>query len=254
MSYAPLANILKKTVRGVRKFVIRDYNEIEELQSSVRDIGSFVEKSKNKIVYEIESALMKVKPDFPVKKKIENNLADFWLIDVIDSPLNFSRANENFGVNISLFEKNIIKTNLFYNPIKDDFFFYEKGTGAFKNETRIRVSNKKKKEESLVSIHNNRRVSNVIQESLIKKYLTESFFSQVESGSYYCDQSNLCCGKIDCIIFIDPNNEVTQINDFVIGSAGGITHKLEIDKTKIFISGNKYIDKMVLEMIENNIR
>ena len=126
MSYAPLANILKKTVRGVRKFVIRDYNEIEELQSSVRDIGSFVEKSKNKIVYEIESALMKVKPDFPVKKKIENNLADFWLIDVIDSPLNFSRANENFGVNISLFEKNIIKTNLFYNPIKDDFFFMKK--------------------------------------------------------------------------------------------------------------------------------
>ena len=254
MSYAPLANILKKTVRGVRKFVIRDYNEIEELQSSVKDIGSFVEKSKNKIVYEIESALMKVKPDFPVKKKIENNLADFWLIDVIDSPLNFSRANENFGVNISLFEKNIIKTNLFYNPIKDDFFFYEKGTGAFKNETRIRVSNKKKKEESLVSIYNNRRVSNVIQESLIKKFLTESFFSQVESGSYYCDLSNLCCGKIDCIIFIDPSNEIIQINDFVIGSAGGITHKLEIDKTKIFISGNKYIDKMVLEMIENNIR
>ena len=72
------------------------------------------------------------------------------MIDVIDSPLNFSRANENFGVNISLFRKNIIKTNLFYNPIKDDF--YEKGTGAFKNETRIRVSNKKKKEESLVSI------------------------------------------------------------------------------------------------------
>ena len=176
------------------------------------------------------------------------------MIDVIDSPLNFSRANENFGVNISLFEKNVIKTNLFYNPIKDDFFFYEKGTGAFKNETRIRVSNKKKKEESLVSIYNNRRVSNVIQESLIKKFLTESFFSQVESGSYYCDLSNLCCGKIDCIIFIDPNNEIIQINDFVIGSAGGITHKLEIDKTKIFISGNKYIDKMVLEMIKNDIR
>ena len=37
MSYAPLANILKKTVRGVRKFVIRDYNEIEELQKKVAE-------------------------------------------------------------------------------------------------------------------------------------------------------------------------------------------------------------------------
>ena len=254
MSYAPLANILKKTVRGVRKFVIRDYNEIEELQSSVKDISSFVEKSQKKIVSEIEYVLKKIKPDFPVKTKIENNLSDFWLIDVVDSPLNFSRANENFGVNISLFEGNIIKTNLFYNPVKDDVFFYEKGTGAFKNETRIRVSNKKKREESLVSIFNNRTISNVIQESLIKKHLTESFFSQVESGSYYCDLCNLCSGKIDCIIFIDPDDEIIHINNLVIGSAGGVTHKLEIGKTKIFISGNKYIDKMVLEMIENNIR
>ena len=58
----------------------------------------------------------------------------------------------------------------------------------------------------------------------------------------------------DGSIEIFTQGEEEKINDFVIGSAGGITHKLEIDKTKIFISGNKYIDKMVLEMIENNIR
>ena len=71
------------------------------------------------------------------------------MINIIDSFLNFKRANDNFGINISLFEKNIIQTNLFYNPIKDDIFYYEKVTGAFKNETRIRVSNIKKKKNLL---------------------------------------------------------------------------------------------------------
>ena len=71
------------------------------------------------------------------------------MINIIDSFLNFKRANDNFGINISLFEKNIIQTNLFYNPIKDDIFYYEKVTGAFKNETRIRVSNIKKKRNLL---------------------------------------------------------------------------------------------------------
>ena len=33
--------------------------------------------------------------------------------------------------------------------LNDDVFFYEKTTGAFKNETRIRVSNKKKKKTHL---------------------------------------------------------------------------------------------------------
>ena len=149
MSYTPLANILKKSLRNLRKFIIRDYNEIEELQSSVKDTKLFIKKSQKKIEEEVVSLLTKIKPNFQIVKNIENNIQDFWMINIIDSFLNFKRANDNFGINISLFEKNIIQTNLFYNPIKDDIFYYEKVTGAFKNETRIRVSNIKKKKNLL---------------------------------------------------------------------------------------------------------
>ena len=149
MSYTPLANILKKNLRNLRKFIIRDYNEIEELQSSVKDTKLFIKKSQKKIEEEVVSLLTKIKPNFQIVKNIENNIQDFWMINIIDSFLNFKRANDNFGINISLFEKNIIQTNLFYNPIKDDVFYYEKVTGAFKNETRIRVSNIKKKKNLL---------------------------------------------------------------------------------------------------------
>ena len=145
MSYTPLANILKKNLRNLRKFIIRDYNEIEELQSSVKDTKLFIQKSQKKIEEEVVSLLTKIKPNFQIVKNIENNIQDFWMINIIDSFLNFKRANDNFGINISLFEKNIIQTNLFYNPIKDDIFYYEKVSGAFKNETRIRVSNIKKR-------------------------------------------------------------------------------------------------------------
>ena len=129
MSYTPLANILKKNLRNLRKFIIRDYNEIEELQSSVKDTKLFIKKSQKKIEEEVVSLLTKIKPNFQIVKNIENNIQDFWMINVIDSFLNFKRANDNFGINISLFEKNIIQTNLFYNPIKDDVFYYEKVTG-----------------------------------------------------------------------------------------------------------------------------
>ena len=47
MSYTPLANILKKNLRNLRKFIIRDYNEIEELQSSVKIQNCFKKVSKN---------------------------------------------------------------------------------------------------------------------------------------------------------------------------------------------------------------
>ena len=42
MSYTPLANVLKKNLRDLRKYIIRDYNEIEEL--SVHMIQRFCPK------------------------------------------------------------------------------------------------------------------------------------------------------------------------------------------------------------------
>ena len=252
MSYTPLANILKKNLRNLRKFIIRDYNEIEELQSSVKDTKLFIKKSQKKIEEEVVSLLTKIKPNFQIVKNIENNIQDFWIINIIDSFLNFKRANDNFGINISLFEKNIIQTNLFYNPIKDDIFYYEKVTGAFKNETRIRVSNIKKKEESIVSVFNNKRDSSLNYEGLIKKNLSENYFSTFESGSCYSDLSNLSCGKIDCCIIINPANNVVQEAGLIVSSTGGNSKIIELKDSKIFIAGNKFVDRMVIEMVEKS--
>ena len=252
MSYTPLANILKKNLRNLRKFIIRDYNEIEELQSSVKDTKLFIKKSQKKIEEEIVSLLTKIKPNFQIVKNIENNNQNFWMINIIDSFLNFKRANDNFGINISLFEKNIIQTNLFYNPIKDDIFYYEKVTGAFKNETRIRVSNIKKKEESIVSVFNNKRDYSLNYEGLIKKNLSENYFSTFESGSCYSDLSNLSCGKIDCCIIINPANKIVQEASLIVNSTGGSSKIIELKDSKIFIAGNKYVDRMVIEMVEKS--
>ena len=252
MSYTPLANILKKNLRNLRKFIIRDYNEIEELQSSVKDTKLFIQKSQKKIEEEVVSLLTKIKPNFQIVKNIENNIQDFWMINIIDSFLNFKRANDNFGINISLFEKNIIQTNLFYNPIKDDIFYYEKVTGAFKNETRIRVSNIKKKEESVVSVFNNKRDSSLSYEGLIKKNLSENYFSTFESGSCYSDLSNLSCGKIDCCIIINPANNVVQEAGLIVNSTGGNNKIIELKDSNILIAGNKYVDRMVIEMVEKS--
>ncbi len=250
MSFTPLANILKKNLRDLRKYIIRDYNEIEELQSSIKDTKLFIRNAQNKIEEEVLNFLKKIKPNLKIVKELENNTGDFWLISVIDSIINFKRANENFGINISLFEKNLIKTNFFYNPLKDEIFFYETGTGAFKNETRIRVSNKKKKDESLISIFNNKSNLSLTCEGLIKKNLSENYFSIVESGSCYSDLNNLSCGKIDCCIIVNPPEKLIIEAGLITNSTGGDIKSLELKGSKIFIAGNKFIDKIVIEMIE----
>ena len=89
----------------MRKFIIRDYNEIEELQSSVKDVNIFTRNAQNKIEKEVHSFLQKIKPQFKIVKEYDDKFDNFWLVSIIDSSLNFTRANENFGINISLLNK-----------------------------------------------------------------------------------------------------------------------------------------------------
>ena len=250
MSYTPLANILKKNLRNLRTYIIRDFNEIEELQSSVKDKKLFINKAQIKIETEVLSFLKKIKPDFEIVKEYKDNLNNFWLINVIDSNLNFKRANDNFGINISLFEQNVIQSNLFYNPLKDEIFFYQANSGAFKNETRIRVSNIKKKEESLTCIFTNKIQSSLKYEGLLKQKLSENYFSIIESGSCYSDLANLSCGKIDCCVAINPTKNFIIEAGLIVNSTGGESKTIELKDSKIFIAGNKFIDKIVIEMIE----
>ena len=49
------------------------------------------------------------------------------------------------------------------------YFFMKRLRVHSKNETRIRVSNKKKKEDSLISIFNNKNNLSLKSEGLIKK-------------------------------------------------------------------------------------
>ena len=71
----------------------------------MKDSKIFIQKSQNKIEADVISFLTKIKPNFKIIKDLEIDIQDFWLINIIDSNLNFARANENFGINISLFEK-----------------------------------------------------------------------------------------------------------------------------------------------------
>ena len=71
MSYNPLANILKKNLRDLRKYIIRDYNEIEELQSSVKDTKAFIRNAQNKIEEEVFNFLKKIKPNLNQLKTLK---------------------------------------------------------------------------------------------------------------------------------------------------------------------------------------
>ena len=85
-----------------------------------------------------------------VDLKVKNVNKNFWLIDPIDGTLNFLNGIPHFAISIAYEEKKEIICGLIFDPIKDEIFFAEKGSGSFFNNSRIRVSKKNKLIDSIL--------------------------------------------------------------------------------------------------------
>jgi len=249
---SPLLNVLNKSLRISGKKIIRDFSEIEKLQSSIKNTDKYVNIAKSNLENDIYLLLKKIKPDLDIftygNSKYDNN----WLINTIDSPVNFSRGIENFCINVSLKENDKITTCIIYNPIRDEIFNFQNGLGSFKNDYRIRVSERKRLNESVVSFYNqvNKKDQNNIIGN-IRQIIKANNIETRESGSIYSDVCHIASGKIDCFLLPKQNIDLKKNFTLILSESGGMMSELKINDQEICIVSNKYIGKIIKEMIEN---
>lgn len=65
-----------------------------------------------------------------------------WIIDPIDGTTNFAHGIPLCGVSVAVRKGKELLCGAVYNPMMDEFFFAEKGGGAFLNDVQIHVSKK----------------------------------------------------------------------------------------------------------------
>ncbi len=248
---SPLLNVLYKLIRNVGRFFIRDFSEIERLQSSVKSSQDFVVKSLNKIKFNLVDGLEKIKPGLSVVNIEKESFPTCWLISETDSIINYSRGIPEFLIVIAYKEDNVIKDSIFYNPINDEVFFFSKGSGAKKNDVKLRVSEKKKLQESLISFYyddNKNKVSQKIS-NLQNEFISNNINTRV-NNSLFNELCLLSEGKIDAIVMSEKNSNITDIYNFVIRESGGLVFESIDEDENLYFVSNKYIGKLIKEMIE----
>ena len=249
--YSPLLNALNKSIRVSGKKIIRDFGEIEKLQSSVKETTKFVSIVKSNLNKDISVILKKLRPDLTIESK-NVNLKDCWILQILDSTTNFSRGIDNFFISISLKENGKIVICALYNPIKDENLCFQSGSGGFKNDYRIRVSETKRLNNSISSFFGAKTETdeNIILGE-IRQIMKKNNLETRESGSIFHEISLIACGKIDCLFFTELDKDIYNQISLILSETGGIFDQLEIKKKKIYIASNKYIGKIIKEMIEN---
>ena len=155
MAASPTMTIMTAAVRKAARGVQRDYGELANLQVSVKGPGDYVTAADKRCEKVLRMELEKARPGYGFLMEesgaVKGSDADHrFIIDPIDGTTNFMHSLPLFAISVALERKGEIVAAITYNPITDEMFTAEKGAGAFLNNTRIRVANRKDIHEALL--------------------------------------------------------------------------------------------------------
>ena len=122
-----------------------------------------------------------------------------WVIDPIDGTFNFLNGLPHFAISLAYEENGEIVSGIIYDPIKNEMFGAHKGSGAYLNNTRMRVSNKSEFKNSCL-VTGGPKSTSKIKETILDEYKKVSLKTNShirKSGSAALDLAYVAAGRYD---------------------------------------------------------
>ncbi|WP_025899220.1 inositol monophosphatase family protein [Sneathiella glossodoripedis] len=142
-----LINVMETAARKAARKLVRDFNEVEQLQVSRKGPADFVSNADLSAEKTLREELSRARPNFGFKLEEGGVVpaqdgSHYWVIDPLDGTTNFLHGLPHFAISIALMEGDSIIAGLILDPLKDELFWASRGEGAFVNDHRLRVSNR----------------------------------------------------------------------------------------------------------------
>jgi myo-inositol-1(or 4)-monophosphatase len=149
-----LINAMANAARKAQRSLIRDFNEVENLQVSKKGPADFVSAADRKAEKILQQELAKLRPDFGFVMEEGGRVEakdgkHYWIIDPLDGTTNFLHGLPHFAISIGVQREGELIAGLILDVVRDEMFSAEKGDGAFLNDRRLRVSARRKLPEAL---------------------------------------------------------------------------------------------------------
>ncbi|CUJ91526.1 Inositol-1-monophosphatase [Shimia thalassica] len=148
-------NIMIKAARKTARSLIKDFQEVENLQVSMKGAGDFVSRADLRAEEILKEELMTARPTYgwlaeEGGEEAGKDPTRRWIVDPLDGTTNFLHGLPHWAISIALEHKGEVVAGVIYDAAKDELFWAEKGEGAWLNDSkRLRVSNRNRMIESI---------------------------------------------------------------------------------------------------------
>lgn len=147
---SPHLTVMANAAQKAGRRLLRDFAEVEQLQVSIKGPSDFVSQADLRAEQTLKEELTRARPGYAFLMEESGasgseNWTWRWIVDPLDGTTNFLHGMPHWAISIGLERrlqdgKTEVQAGLIYNPAADEMFWAEKGTGAFVNERRLRVS------------------------------------------------------------------------------------------------------------------
>ena len=220
MAYiSPILSAMAGAAKKASVPMLRDFNELEHLQNSLRNDGAFAMRSRLKAEKTLRDELAKVRPSYMCVMSSKDAIpasGNYFMISAVDGYTNFAHGNGSFAISIAMIENNTIVDAVVYSPIYDEMYYAEKGNGAFKegyrNLERIRIAAQKNAENALISIN---------ADSLVMQKIVNISQNILISGVVSLDLAHVAAGKTDVAVSYGCKPNEIAAGMLIVKEAGG---------------------------------
>ena len=256
---SPQINLIIRACMKASRSLIRDFGEIENLQVSSKGPGDFVSSADKRTEKIIIDELRKAHPEYGIiteesKPINKSNTKNRWIIDPIDGTMNFLNGVPQFAISIGYEEDGEIKCGTIFNPIMNEMFCAEKGNGAYLNNSRIRVSNKKNLKDALL-VTGGPKGASKIKDKIFSEYInvSDNVASIRKFGSAALDMAYVACGRFEGYWQRELNYWDIAAGIIILKEAGGFVDFFEdipnLPLKKNILASNSNIHDELRELI-----
>lgn len=140
----PMLNIAVRAARNAGDIIVRHLNHLDRLTIASKQRNDFVSEVDRQAEDEIIAIIRKAYPHHAVlaeESGLHEGKDDFqWIIDPLDGTTNFLHGFPQFSVSIAVKHKGRLDQAVVYDPMRQELFTASRGSGAYLDNRRIRVS------------------------------------------------------------------------------------------------------------------
>ncbi len=260
MLRSALLNVMIAAARKAGRSLKRDFGEVENLQVSMKGPANFVSAADRRAEEILRTELEKARPGYGFLGEeggvVEgSDKSHRWIVDPLDGTTNFLHGIPQFAISIGLERDGVLIAGVVYNPANEELFTAERGKGAFLNDQRLRVANRRRLPEIVVACglpHLGRGDLALFRREFAA--VQEQVAGLRRFGAASLDLAWVAAGRLDAYWERDLAPWDVAAGIVLVREAGGYVTDLDdgdaiFDKKQV-IAGNEFLHKTLLSVLK----